>query len=122
MSGLEVAGLISTIVLAFTGAGTLFQNLRYRRQDRKIHAKNESMDLLLRASGPDVQHRCDNDFRALGPVFARGDGGFLSSLIRTSRAVTDISPTTGIGRNALTEQLIILQQTVISLLTQNTSP
>jgi hypothetical protein len=80
MSGLEVAALVFAIVQAFTGAGTLFQSWRYRRQDRKTQAKNESMDLLLGASGPDVQHHYDNDFRALGPMFARGDGGFLSSL------------------------------------------
>jgi hypothetical protein len=66
-----------------------------RRRERATVAVNQQLELQISSSGPDIQTTYDADSRKLGSVFARGDN---------------------IGQYALMRQLIILQQTVISLL------
>lgn len=98
MSGIETAMLVAGIVSAFSGATTLFREWRKQRRERRESKANKELNSLVKKSGPDVQNEYDIDFRRLGRVFARGDD---------------------IGRNALMQQLLIMQQTVITLLTES---
>ena len=119
MSGLEVVALVAGIVSAFTGAGTLFRNWRRDRKERRKQEKNQRLEQTLVKGSSDVQTTYNDDFRRLGPMFARGDG--MTPPISTSSLLADaILFITDISRSTLAEQLIKLQGTVISILTGQT--
>ena len=119
MSGIEVVALVAGIVSAFAGAGSLFSNWRRDRKERQKQEKNQQLEQALVKGSSDVQRTYDDDFRRLGPMFARGDG-MTSSISAFSLSANAILFVVEIGRNILAEQLIKLQGTVISVLTGNT--
>ena len=77
MSGLEVVGIIGTLVGAFVSAAALFRKWRDKRQERKKQGQNQAVDGALTRSGGDIKQKFDVDFRRLGIVFARGDSKCL---------------------------------------------
>ena len=119
MSGLEVVGLVAGIVSAFAGAGSLFRNWRRDRKERRRQEKNRHLEQALIKGSSDVQKTYDDDFRRLGPVFARGDGRTPPTSISSPFANAMLF-FAEIGRGTLAEQLIKLQGTVISILTGTT--
>ena len=119
MSGIEVVALVAGIVSAFTGAGTLFRSWRRDRKERQRQEKNQHLEQALVKGSSDVQKTYDDDFRRLGPMFARGDGmaSPISISLLLANAMLFVAE---ISRSTLAEQLIKLQGTVISVLTGNT--
>ena len=119
MSGIEVVALVAGIVSAFTGAGSLFRSWRRDRKERQRQEKNQHLEQALVKGSSDVQKTYDDDFRRLGPMFARGDGmaSPISISLLLANAMLFVAE---ISRSTLAEQLIKLQGTVISVLTGNT--
>ena len=74
MSGLEIVGVVGTLVGAFAAAATLFQVWQNKRHERKKQGENQAVDGVLTRSGREIQHEYNEHFRRLGSLFARGDG------------------------------------------------
>jgi len=98
MAGLEIVALVPAMVSAFAACAVEYRDWRSRRKARMERRRNAELLESLEGSGPVLQAEYDNDVRRLGRVFARGDD---------------------IGRTAVMEQLVILQNNVITLLTHS---
>ncbi|KAF7361035.1 hypothetical protein MSAN_01133900 [Mycena sanguinolenta] len=95
MPAIEILSLVAGIVSAFVACSTEYREWRTARTRRMERRRNIELQEMLEGNGPAIQAEYDDDVRRLGKVFARGDET---------------------GRAALMEQMIILQNNVITLL------
>jgi hypothetical protein len=74
MSGLEVVGIVASIVSAFVASASLFREWREKRRERRKNYQNSSLQISLSSGSSQVRGEYEQDFSRLGSRFAVGDG------------------------------------------------
>jgi hypothetical protein len=74
MLGLDVVGIVASIVSAFVGSASLFREWREKRRERRKNNQNSSLQISLSSGSSQVQGKYEQDLSRLGYRFAVGDG------------------------------------------------
>ncbi|KAM0800730.1 hypothetical protein BDR22DRAFT_889092 [Usnea florida] len=95
MAGVEVVGLITGIVSAFTGAYTAFTKWRNKRKDRKQESQNQALEVSLQSGASNIKSEYARYVALLGPRFQIGDDTAIAELYlyrdKSQKTLADIT-------------------------------
>lgn len=74
MFGLEVVGIVASIISAFVSSASLFREWREKRRERRKNDQNSILQISLSSGSSQIQGEYEQDFSRLGSRFAVGDG------------------------------------------------
>lgn len=122
MPVLETIAAVAAIVGCFQAASSFYQTRKGRKEAKKRAENDESVEKSLSLGRIRSQDEYNRDFARLGRKFAVGDGRTHST--RSGVFVNSLmfAFDTAVGRENLMMELITLQQTVITILSNTSTP